>query len=68
MITLKGKGVYGGIAIGRISFFRRRGVDVRRHTVSDPQAELGRFMRAKEQALRELKELYEKALRDIGES
>lgn len=68
MITLKGKGVYGGIAIGRISFFRRRGVDVRRHTVSDPQAELDRFMRAKEQALRELKELYEKALRDIGES
>ena len=68
MITLKGKGVYGGIAIGRIAFFRRRGVDVRRHTVSDPQAELDRFMRAKEQALRELKELYEKALRDIGES
>ncbi|MBQ8331323.1 MAG: phosphoenolpyruvate--protein phosphotransferase [Clostridia bacterium] len=68
MITLKGKGVYGGIAIGRISFFRRGGVDVRRHTVTDAESEVARFEKAKAQAISELNKLYEKALRDIGES
>lgn len=68
MITLSGKGVYGGIAIGRISFFRRNGFCVRRYTVGNVEEELKRFDRAKRQTVRELKELYEKALRDIGES
>ncbi len=68
MITLIGKGVYGGIAIGKLSFFRRNGSPVPRYTVRDVDAELCRFQRAKENALCELKELYEKALRDIGES
>ncbi len=68
MTTLIGKGVYGGIAIGRISFFRRRGVHVSRHTVSDAEAELERFFCAKEEAIGELQTLYEKALWDIGES
>ena len=68
MITLIGKGVYGGIAIGKLSFFRRNGSPVPRYTVKDVDAELCRFQRAKEDALCDLKELYEKALRDIGES
>ena len=68
MITLSGKGVYGGIAIGRISFFRRRGVSVHRYAVADTEAELGRFARAKEKATEELQELYDKALREVGES
>ena len=68
MITVSGKGVYGGIAIGHISFFRRAGLDVRRHTVSDEEAELRRFCRAREQAIADLRALHEKALHDIGES
>ena len=68
MITLYGKGVYGGIAIGKLSFFRRGGFHVRRTTVPDADAELRRFRRAKEKAIRELDELYDKARRDIGES
>ncbi len=68
MITLHGKGVYGGIAIGRLSFLRRRGVSVRRRTISDISAELARFEIARERALAELDELHEKALRNIGES
>ena len=68
MITLHGKGVYGGIAIGRLSFLRRRGVSVRRRTVSDTSAELARFEIARERALAELDELHQKALRNIGES
>ena len=68
MITLNGKGVYGGIAIGQISFFRRNGSPVPRYTVKVPEEEIRRFLAAKEAALAELRELYEKALRDIGES
>ena len=68
MITLMGKGVYGGIAIGQLSFFRRSGSPVPRYSVKDVDGELRRFQQAKSQALGELRELYEKALRDIGES
>ena len=68
MKVLRGKGVYGGIAIGQLSFFRRSGVNVRRYTVKDTGAELERFRRAKAQAIEELGLLYEKALREVGES
>ncbi|MBQ9783596.1 MAG: phosphoenolpyruvate--protein phosphotransferase [Clostridia bacterium] len=68
MITLNGKGVYGGIAIGQVSFFRRQDVSVRRHTVADAEGEIRRYEEARRQAMEELRELHEKALRDIGES
>jgi len=68
MKILNGKGVYSGIAIGRVSFFRRSGFYVRRYTVDSVTEELKRFEKAKRQSVRELEELYEKALRDIGES
>ncbi|MBO5938538.1 MAG: phosphoenolpyruvate--protein phosphotransferase [Clostridia bacterium] len=68
MVTLHGKGVYGGIAIGRLSFLRRRGMSVRRRTVSDTAAELVRFEIARQRAISELGKLHEKALRNIGES
>ena len=68
MITLSGKGVYGGIAIGTVSFFRRSGVSVRRRSVTNVEKEQERYRRAKESAIGALGELYEKALRNIGES
>ncbi len=68
MITLSGKGVYGGIAIGNLSFFQRDNSPVPKYSVKDPEEELRRFHRAKEDSLGELRSLYEKALRDIGES
>lgn len=68
MITLHGKGVYGGIAIGQLSFLRRSGVSVRRRTVTDTSYELTRFEIARKRSLAELDELHEKALRNIGES
>ncbi len=68
MITLSGQGVFGGIAIGQITLFRRNGRDVSRHAITDPEAELERFRRAKERAILELDELYEKAVKDIGEN
>ncbi len=68
MITLHGKGVFGGIAIGRLTVFRRSGSPPPRHTVKDTEAEAARFLATKEQCLSNLKDLYEQALRDIGKS
>ena len=68
MITLQGKGVFGGIAIGEISFFKRDSGIVQRKKVEDPQAEIQRFEDAKAEAIRELGELYDKAVSEVGES
>ena len=65
MITLKGKGVFGGIAIGKLSFFHRATDEIRKRTVSDTEKELQRFEDAKARAKKELSELYATALREI---
>lgn len=54
--------------MGRLFFFRRGSTCVKRYTVHGTEEELERFERAKAQTLGDLKELYEKALRNIGES
>ncbi len=63
-----GKGVYGGIAIGRISVFRRQEILVRRMHVTDPEHELQRVENAKQRTLSQLKQIHEKALREVGET
>lgn len=68
MITLQGKGVFGGIAIGEIAFFKRDSGVVQRRKVEDPQAEIQRFEDAKAKAIEELGELYDKAVSEVGES
>ena len=68
MIKLKGKGAYGGIAIGKAVFFKRMRRDVPKKQVEDTEAELLRFYAAKERAAEELRELCKRAVRDIGES
>ncbi len=68
MITLQGKGVYGGIAIGTLLVLQRRDARVSRQTVKDIEGEIRRFEQAKERCLQDLQGLYEQALRDIGKS
>ena len=68
MITLQGKGVFGGIAIGEISFYKRVEGTIQRRKVSDPSAEIKRFEKAKDTAIDQLGELYEKALQEVGEA
>ncbi len=67
MITLDGKGVYGGIAIGRLSFFHRSSEKISNKNAADPATELIRFQDALEVAKQELKRLYDKALKEIDE-
>lgn len=68
MTTLRGKGVYGAIALGRISVFTRKEASVKRTHIDDIAAEKARLEAAKEKAAGQLQEIYNKALKEVGEA
>lgn len=68
MTTLKGKGVYGAIALGRISVFTRKEASVKRVHIDDIAAEKARLEAAKAKATAQLQEIYNKALKEVGEA
>lgn len=68
MIKFIGKGVYGAIAIGKISIFKRDEVKVKRIKITDAEAEKKRFDSAKALASQQLDEVYQKALKEVGET
>jgi len=67
MVIIQGKSVYKGIAIGKISFFKRGKIDTSKTTITDTQKEVERFKVAKDKSILQLKNLYEKALTETGE-
>lgn len=67
-MQLQGKSVFGGIAIGRLSIYRKNDQEVRRVKIGDTQAEVLRFEQAKEKAKLQLAQLYEKGLKEAGET
>lgn len=67
MITIKGQGVCGGVAFGKIELLKKASSIIQRTRVSDTEAEIGRFEMARKKASEQLKELYEKALSEVGE-
>lgn len=67
MITLTGKSVFGGVEIGKIAFYKRNKRQVVRRHVENTEEEVKRFEEAKLTAIAQLKELYEKAVKDVGE-
>ena len=68
MTRYVGKGVYGAVAIGRVSLFRKNDAAVQRVRVEDTKAEITRLEAAKHAASEQLGEIYEKALREVGET
>lgn len=68
MLTYQGKGVYGAVAVGKISVFKRQDVQVRREKTEDTEGELKRLEAAKAAAIEQLGEIYEKALKEVGEA
>jgi len=68
LVRYKGKGVYGAVAVGKISVFRRRDVEVKRVRVEDTEPELARLEEAKKKAVAQLQQIYEKALKEVGEA
>lgn len=67
MIKLQGKGVFGGIAIGPMVFYKRSAGQIQRKSVDDPEKEIKRFEEAKTTAIDQLGKLYDKALQEVGE-
>lgn len=68
MTEFKGKGVYGAVALGKISVFTRAEVSVRREHTDDCDGEKKRIETAKKKALEQLAEIHDKALREVGET
>lgn len=68
MEKYNGKGVYGAIAIGKLSVFRKPDAEVKRVRVDDADGEKARFEQAKALAVKQLGDIYEKALAEVGEA
>lgn len=68
MKKIFGKSVFGGIAIGDISFLKKDEAQVKRLHVDDTETEMKRFEDAKATAAEQLKGLYDKALAEVGEA
>lgn len=68
MKVYKGKSVFGGIAIGKIQVYGKGEKQVKRTKVEDAEAEVLRYRQATQEAMDQLKVLYEKALQEVGEA
>ena len=66
MTTLVGRGVSAGVAIGRISFYTRKGRGMAKRQGGDVALELDRFAGARESAERQLREIHDRALGSLG--
>ena len=67
MISIQGKGVSTGVAMGPLYYYQRAKSVIRRFKVEDAAAEWERFRAAQKKAIEQLGELYEKALKEAGE-
>ena len=68
MQCLKGKSVYKGIAMGKISVLKKDDYIVKRTKIEDPQAEIQRVKSAVAASQEQLQKLYEKAVKEVGEA
>lgn len=68
MRVYSGKSVFGGIAIGTIQVYKKGEQQVKRRKIEDVPAEIRRYRTAKQTALEQLQNLYDKALKEVGEA
>lgn len=68
MLKFKGKGVYGAVAVGKISVFKKQEEQIRRRHVNNTSNELKRLSEAKKKAISQLEEIRKRALKEVGET
>lgn len=68
MLKFNGTSVFGGIAIGSLCIFQKKKNKIERWQIENAEQEVQRFENAKETGISQLKELYDKALKDVGEA
>lgn len=67
MLVLEGKAVFEGIAIGKISVYKKNEQSVKEEKVTDTAAEIIRYENARKMAADQLQALYDKAVKEVGE-
>lgn len=67
MEKASGKSILKGTAIGRILFYRKGQMQVKREKVNDVAAQKARYEEAKQKAVGQLNALYQKAVKEVGE-
>lgn len=67
-MKMEGKSVFGGVAMGRLSIYKKSDHVVKRTKISDTETEIKRYKEATEKAKTQLAVLYEKAKQEVGES
>ena len=67
MITLHGEGVSRGLAFGRLRFLKRDVKPFPKLEISDPEAEIQRFDRSRNEAIEQLEQLYNETRNILGE-
>ncbi len=68
MEVYEGKTIYRKLAVGKIFFYEKGNALLKRERTEDIEAQIEHFEEAKEKALQQLGALYEKALKEVGES
>ena len=68
MVKYQGKGVYGAVAVGKVSVFKRQDVQVKRFKIDHVEGEIARLEAAKKKAIEQLQDIYDKALKEVGEA
>lgn len=68
MLVFSGKSVFSAVAIGKISVFKRNEITVKRTHADDIEGEKKKFERARNISIEELRGIYEKALKEVGEA
>ena len=68
MKKYNGKSIFKGIAIGDILFYQKEKQQVKRQRVEDVAKEIERYQMASQKASDQLKQLYDKALQEVGEA
>ncbi len=67
MEKVTGRSIVKGIAIGKILLYRKEEQSVKRTKVKESDREEKRYEAARKEAVSQLNELYEKAVREVGE-
>lgn len=63
-----GRGVYGAVALGRISIFKNGDIKAEKISITDTQREIERVEQAKKMCVKQLENIYKKALKEVGET
>lgn len=66
MECIKGKAIADGIAIGKLTIYANDKQQIQREKIESPETEKQRYYSARNQAVTDLRQLYQKAIRQVG--